>query len=717
MQNSNVAPLTGDISEAVSFITDFRPRGLLNLVALDPEKQSPPVGITRDVTTCMPDLEAFIKKHNGRRNVYFTVNIPKIDAPDAKLSKADIAGIVAIYADIDPDQTSEAVNGLDAERQRLHALGKALLDHPAYPATYVIDSGNGIQPIWMLANPEPADAATIDLVEGHGLGLAEKHHSDHVQNVDRIFRLPGTINLPDAKKRAKGRSISRAKVLGYSGETIVIPDLSHVAPYVPAKQAAQPSPRLQEELDWDAATSYASRADLPRALQDKLAVCRATDKTFDARYAGSDEGLNDTSRSGYLASMVTLLKKHNFTPTDACAVVWTWDYSYGPDLSLRDFGRAWVNSPIHTAAEVFGAVDDEVMAACPDSSVDPARFQFISFAQAAEDALTIYDDPLVDGFLDQGAMSVLYGASNAGKTFVAVSLAFDIATGAIWGGCACTRKAVAYVIGEGARGFRRRIAALALKKGHTDNFHILLQSVNLLDPKADLKDLIAALLALPDLGFVVIDTLSRALHGGDENSSVDMGALVANVDAIRAATGVHIMLVHHTGKDEARGARGHSLLRAATDTEIEVTRSADGEALGGTIEVKKQRDLDGNWRRNFTMESVTLGEVGGKFITSLVCEVEVVQAEKRKQPEKMYPGDQAILDIIVQNGGPIASADLLCAAIQETGREYTRKTLSTVLTRLKTSLKISNVPRGFWSPVFSSLQKSSEIETPMKPPF
>ena len=42
------------------------------------------------------------------------------------------------------------------------------------------------------------------------------------------------------------------------------------------------------------------------------------------------------------------------------------------------------------------------------------------------------------------------------------------------------------------------------------------------------------------------------------------------------------MLVHHTGKDTAKGARGHSLLRAATDTEIEVKREeVPPSELGG----------------------------------------------------------------------------------------------------------------------------------------
>jgi RecA-family ATPase len=73
------------------------------------------------------------------------------------------------------------------------------------------------------------------------------------------------------------------------------------------------------------------------------------------------------------------------------------------------------------------------------------------------------------------------------------------------------------------------------------------QSINLCHSDADLKRLLAE---IPQpTGFIVIDTLSRVLAGGNENGPEDMGALVMNVDRLRAATGATVLLVHHTGKD------------------------------------------------------------------------------------------------------------------------------------------------------------------------
>jgi hypothetical protein len=58
--------------------------------------------------------------------------------------------------------------------------------------------------------------------------------------------------------------------------------------------------------------------------------------------------------------------------------------------------------------------------------------------------------------------------------------------------------------------------------------------------------------------YLILDTLSRALAGGDENSSVDMGRLIARCDAVREMLGCTLEYVHHSGKDKSRGARGWS---------------------------------------------------------------------------------------------------------------------------------------------------------------
>ena len=69
--------------------------------------------------------------------------------------------------------------------------------------------------------------------------------------------------------------------------------------------------------------------------------------------------------------------------------------------------------------------------------------------QAADEALTSSTLPLVKGLLDQSALSVMYGQSNVGKTFVAMDVAFHVAAGMAWGGLKVSRGAVVYVAAEG----------------------------------------------------------------------------------------------------------------------------------------------------------------------------------------------------------------------------------------------------------------------------
>jgi hypothetical protein len=126
-----------------------------------------------------------------------------------------------------------------------------------------------------------------------------------------------------------------------------------------------------------------------------------------------------------------------------------------------------------------------------------------------------------------------------------------------------------------------------------------------------------------------------------------MTALIRNIDAIREATNSHIMLVHHSGKDVARGARGHSSLRAATDTEIEV-QNDDGNRAAI---VTKQRDYQGGETFAFDLKPVLLGvDQDGDEVAS--CVVEVADSDEFQAARKAAKGrgknQQIIMDTFDQ---------------------------------------------------------------------
>jgi hypothetical protein len=244
---------------------------------------------------------------------------------------------------------------------------------------------------------------------------------------------------------------------------------------------------------------------------------------------------------------------------------------------------------------------------------------------AAALALTRTCEPLIDGVLDEGAMSVFYGPSNVGKTFVVLDMASAVATGQPWNERPTTRGLVVYVAAEGGFGVNQRL--LALLRKYEDEagegapkplFALVKYPIDLRTDDADVDELCRlvekeATARGVKCAWVIVDTLSRAMAGGDENSSVDMGRVVKAADRIRDRTGAHFTFVHHTGKDVAKGARGHSLLRAATDTELEVTN--------GKLSVEKQRDMQIIGAHSFLLKPIELGnDPSGRPVTSAIVE-------------------------------------------------------------------------------------------------
>lgn len=265
------------------------------------------------------------------------------------------------------------------------------------------------------------------------------------------------------------------------------------------------------------------------------------------------------------------------------------------------------------------------------------------------------DSYLVKGVIGAGAMSIVYGPSNSGKTFFALDIAWHIACGDAWRGFRVKPGAVLYLAAEGGRGVMNRLTALKKHSGIDDAPLALRRAgLDLLKAEADIKELAALADAVKERArglplLIVIDTLSRVMAGGDENAPADMTAFIRNVDAIRAHTGAHIMIVHHSGKDAARGARGHSSLRAATDTEIEVQEpetDEDGFQRGVRLaKVTKQRDYQGGEIFAFDLEQVHLGvDQDGDPVTSCVVKavdaMAVIQARSRT---KGLGGNQEII--------------------------------------------------------------------------
>jgi hypothetical protein len=162
-----------------------------------------------------------------------------------------------------------------------------------------------------------------------------------------------------------------------------------------------------------------------------------------------------------------------------------------------------------------------------------------------------------------------------------------------------------------------------------------------------------------DVGMIVIDTLARAMTGGNENSTQDMGLLVANGDILRDRFDANVIWVHHSGKNEARGARGSSALQAATDTEIEIYGFAAG---GGVLRTTKMRDSEPVEYR-FRLNQVLIGKMpGGAEVTSCVVNWMGGPGDPRSTPTPGTTSLQLVEQVLRMQGKPMTVKDILADA-------------------------------------------------------
>lgn len=272
---------------------------------------------------------------------------------------------------------------------------------------------------------------------------------------------------------------------------------------------------------------------------------------------------------------------------------------------------------------------------------------------------------LVEDMLGTRAMYVIYGESGSGKTFFATDLGLHIALGWDWNGRHVEQTGVIYCAMEGTLGVQNRIAAFKVEY-NLDRADVPFGYVSVpldlcgsdVDAVALATHIKAATKPLGlSVGLVFMDTLARGMAGGNENAPDDMGALVRNGDKIREELQAALGWVHHCGKDTAKGARGHSSLRAATDTEIEISIN---EGAGHVARITKQREYECLGEFAFSLKVVELGRNRrDKAVTSCVVDYSSDAAPQQPRRNRELTGQQKRAFQVLTD---------LCATSGETGQ-------------------------------------------------
>lgn len=235
----------------------------------------------------------------------------------------------------------------------------------------------------------------------------------------------------------------------------------------------------------------------------------------------------------------------------------------------------------------------------------------------------------IASLLPAQGIACIYGPSGAGKSALITSMLPALAEGTEWFGRAVKLCTVWCVALEGAAGQRNRVKAIEkhYRRKLPSSVKFTFSDLRLNQPE-DVAELAARIEKHGGADVVIIDTLACAMAGGDENSSRDMGLVVAGAKALQRATGGLVLLVHHTGKDASRGLRGHSSLNAALDACIEVKRHDDYRSW----KLVKSRDSEDGVQGAFDLQRVELRVDSKGYPVSSIVAVPVEMPDAGDRP-------------------------------------------------------------------------------------
>jgi hypothetical protein len=249
------------------------------------------------------------------------------------------------------------------------------------------------------------------------------------------------------------------------------------------------------------------------------------------------------------------------------------------------------------------------------------ELEIVDDPEDMDDTFPIYDldhlrrmppvDWVVEGLLTRHGFSVLYGEPGAGKSFVALDIALSIVHGIAWQDFPVQRGAVLYIAGEGVGGLGKRIKGWEAAHGLSGRgapFFVVPVAVRFREQE-DIEKLLKTIEKLgARFSMVVVDTVARALLGGDENSATDMGLFIDACDAVKRHTNCALMAIHHSGKDVARGLRGSTALLGGVDASIRVKQDS------GVVSIRTEKQKDAEAVADIHLEMVSVALIGDSTI-------------------------------------------------------------------------------------------------------
>jgi putative DNA primase/helicase len=241
-----------------------------------------------------------VAQNTNGRGVYYTGNRCH-SGVTTKSTKADITSARFVYADIDPPKDGSPFDKAGVVSELLSC---------GTPPSVIVDTGNGIQPLWLLTE----GSEDFDRVEAINRSIASHWGGDNCHNIDRLLRLPGTVNYPNQKKLERGCTEIASYVLSQDlNLTYTLDELEAGWSQV----AAKPVPSRKVEIAVPSNLTLLTSADLTRGsvstlltmLDDPTRHFRVTDRSswvFGIACQMADDGYSDAEILGVLLNPVNV---------------------------------------------------------------------------------------------------------------------------------------------------------------------------------------------------------------------------------------------------------------------------------------------------------------------------------------------------------------------------------------------------------------------------
>lgn len=571
---------------------------------------------------CREQAREWINERVYTHNIYSMGNFAPesaVKVPGGRPSAKDITVVRGMMVDIDLQKglTFDAARRLIDES--LNDLeGDPWLSIMDAGPSCIVDTGGGAQLHWWFQEPLPA-AEFGDAVVAQARGFEERFDSDHVHDLCRLDRVPGTLNHASSDKMEanEGRpAVAPTRLLNLSNNRHSLNSLLSVAEPIEGRDAVSTA---DIDIDFDQVEKCIGNIDeLPEHLIEKV---RDLNERYDDVSINSAPGA-DNSGSGrdYHVGAVAV-REHGITdPTEILMVMRavspetetesTKSKSYYHSTIANILDRNWPNPDPHD----YFVKQSKGSGRARKSN--PIKLLTI-------DEIENLKEPawLVRRHLPENSLSFLYGAPGSYKSFVALDLALHIGFHMPdWHSDRITASGtVVYIAGEGAHGMRDRISAwkraqLFLPERET-SFRLIQRSVDFTqkDQIVFLKEAIRDE-AVDDLRLIVIDTVSRAIPGADENSQKDMTPFVSACEDLQQEFHTAVLGVHHADK-QGKQMRGSTVLLGAADAVFRADKKSD---MAVVLTCEKQKDAPDGWVDTYQMQKIDLGkDKQGEEVSSL----------------------------------------------------------------------------------------------------